>query len=72
MTKVRVGYDESYFLDSEGSVWVCGENYSGQSGLGHAESPNKNHRFDEWVGIEHIDSSQIKRKVGQNSSTRTN
>ena len=41
ITKVRVGCDHSYFLDSEGSVWVCGSNRKGQLGLGHAESPIK-------------------------------
>ena len=37
--KIRVGADQSYFLDFDGVVWVCGENDEGQLGLGHYESP---------------------------------
>ena len=37
--KIRVGHIHSYFLDSQGIIWVCGGNGRGQLCLGHFESP---------------------------------
>ena len=39
--KVRVGWNHIYFLDPEGSVWVCGYNIDAQLGLGHTKTPVK-------------------------------
>ena len=37
ITKIRVGGESTYCLDSEGIVWVFGRNDRGQLGLGHNE-----------------------------------
>ena len=56
---IRVGGYHSFFLDSNGNVWCCGDNKHGQLGLGHITNIDKISRIDffkkQEIRISHIE-----------------